>query len=139
MGRSENWVKNNWRRVLKREKIATDTHDQAQLSKRVEAIIEKLTTETEPPKENLEDNMLLDDLVTVKEGMKDIEYDGYAEENKYVDYLGSNYDEKLSTTAKSNPLTSNDASLHIDYDAPSITKTDAKNKGSAIRNKAKID
>lgn len=40
MGRSENWVKNNWKRVLKREKIPSNDE---RINEKVEGLVRKLT------------------------------------------------------------------------------------------------
>eukprot|EP00826_Nyctotherus_ovalis_P026353 TRINITY_DN2059_c0_g1_i1.p2 TRINITY_DN2059_c0_g1~~TRINITY_DN2059_c0_g1_i1.p2 ORF type:complete len:157 (+),score=40.23 TRINITY_DN2059_c0_g1_i1:1007-1477(+) len=54
MGRSENWVKNNWKRVLKREKIPSSDK---LIKEKVEGVIQKLT-------------LLLESEINIEEGDK---------------------------------------------------------------------
>ena len=110
MNRSENWVKNNWRRILKREGIPTDLHNPEderikalieELSKRLENASNEVVVDNEAPEEDISS----DGSITAKGEMKGIEQKKWGalslEEDKLYECMEVDSYEKLSTTGNS--------------------------------------
>jgi len=109
MNRSENWVKNNWRRILKREGIPTDLHDPE--DERIKVLIEELSKRLENASNEVVDNeapeedISSDSFIAAKGEMKDIEQKKWGafplEEDKLYECMEVDSYEKPSTTDNS--------------------------------------
>lgn len=113
MGRSENWVKNNWKRLLKRERIANDDN----IIDKVTVIIEKLTKALEDScsmmvdpltsQEDYDNNIFLslDNFVTARSEIKEVKgkrWPAFAsEEDRLGEIMELNNEEKASTKDQS--------------------------------------
>lgn len=135
MGRSENWVKNNWKRVLKREGIAMDDKIDEKIRLLIGQLRESLQTPSRmvvdptPPVEELDEIMSLGNLIKTIIGMKDVEDKDWPEPSLEEEKLGGGT--VLSDTAK---LSSMSKSLEYDqneyYDPPGTMGLDMKSKAN---------